>query len=400
MYIIFNDNIQYLLFMQSLLIAFDITALAEPKTGIGQYRWNLLKELRAQSSEFSIIPYGFNFRGFGELQKIKNDSLFSILHSPFSIFKIPRRPLIMSWIFLRAPKLERFVKNFDVAHVSDNCQTPTKKPTVATIHDLSAIMFPDFHSSKNSFVDKYRFKQMAKYASQIICVSENSKNDFLERYKFDKDRIHTVYNGIDHDKFFPIKDFQKIQKIKEKYNLFHPFILFLGTIEPRKNILRLIKAYFELKNQQKIIQKLVICGKKGWFYEEIFAFVKENKLEEDVIFLGYIDENDKNAFINASDFVVYPSLYEGFGFPVIEAMAAGKAIITANNSSLPEVGGKAAIYVNAEDANDMADKMYMLCKNLELKQELEKAGLIQAKQFSWQRCARETIAVYKKALQN
>ncbi len=401
-------------------IAFDISALAEPMTGIGQYRFNLLRELLVMSHEsrvtsletsdqrlvtLNIIPYGFNFRSFEELIKIKEIKWAS---SPldkgdlgdfvFKIFKLPRKPLIVSWIFFRRPLLDFFVKDADLFHVSDNVQSPTRKPTVATIHDLSAILYPQFHSRRNVFVDKFRFKQIVKYASQVICVSENSKNDFLNRYKFDKDRIHVIYNGIDHNKFFPIRDFEKIQKVKEKYNLFNPFILFLGTIEPRKNVLRLIKAYFELKNQQKIIQKLVICGKKGWFYDEIFEFVKKNKLENDVIFLGYLDENDKNALINASEFVIYPSLYEGFGIPVIEAMACAKAVITSNISSLPEVGGNAALYCDPNSTDDISDKMLKLIADVNLRKELEKKSLVQASKFSWKQCAKETMRVYKIAI--
>src|SRR3989339_2209300 len=195
-------------------IGFDISALAEEKTGIGQYRWNLLRELRTQSSEFSILPYGFSFRGYKNLKLIEKEfqSQFHIPYSIFYIHKFPRRPLIMSWIFCRQPSLDFFIKNADLFHVSDNVQSPTKKPTVATIHDLSAVLFPQFHSSKNVFVDKWRFKQIAKYASQVICVSENSKNDFLNKYKLDSDRVHVVYNGVDHSKFFPIQDLFKIQQ--------------------------------------------------------------------------------------------------------------------------------------------------------------------------------------------
>ena len=379
-------------------IGFDISALAEEKTGIGQYRWNLLRELRTQSSEFSILPYGFSFRGYNQLKRVAQDSCFRRNDKKgieFKIFQIPRRPLIMSWIFCRQPSLDFFIKNADLFHVSDNVQPPTKNPTVSTIHDLSAVLFPQFHSSKNVFVDKWRFKQIAKYASQVICVSENSKNDFLNKYKLDSDRVHVVYNGVDHSKFFPIQDLFKIQQFKTKYQLFDPFILFLGTIEPRKNVLRLVKAYFELKNQQKIIYKLVICGKKGWGYEEIFKFIKEKKLEKDVIFLGYIDESEKNLLINSSEFVVYPSLYEGFGLPVVEALACGKAVITSNNSSLHEVGGEACLYVDAENANDISDKIFELIKNQNLRKDLEKKSIMESNKFSWEKCAKETFEVYK-----
>ncbi|OGJ52119.1 hypothetical protein A2335_01330 [Candidatus Peregrinibacteria bacterium RIFOXYB2_FULL_32_7] len=390
-------------------IAFDITALAEPKTGIGQYRFNLLKEFinhppsfhRRRTGKLRIVnheftAYGFNFRSYKNLKAV--EKLFkNTKNLNFSLYKIPRRPLIMSWILWRWPSLDFFVKNVDVFHVSDNMQSPTRKPTVATIHDLSAVMFPQYHSKKNAFVDKCRFQQISKYADQIICVSENTKNDFLNKYKFDPDRIHVIYNGVDHEKLFPIKDFEKIQKFKEKYHLFHPFILFLGTIEPRKNVFQLVKAFYELKKQEKIVQKLVICGKKGWFYDEIFKFIKEKKIEQDIIFLGYVDENDKNALINASDFIVYPSFYEGFGLPVVEAMSCGKSVITSKVSSLPEVAGDAALYLDPFSINDIADKIFTLTKDLDLRKKLEEKSLLQSKKFSWQKCAEETMKVYEKA---
>jgi glycosyltransferase involved in cell wall biosynthesis len=184
-----------------------------------------------------------------------------------------------------------------------------------------------------------------------------------------------------------------LNSIKQKYHLPDRFILFVGTLEPRKNIIRLLEAYARIKD--KLPHKLVIAGTKGWLYQPIFEAVKRLSLRNNVIFLGYVDDGNLPALYNLADLFVYPSIYEGFGLPVLEAMACGIPVITSNVSSLPEVAGDAAVLVDPYNVKELAGAMKHVLTNASLRKQVINKGFQQAKNFSWKKCARETLKVYE-----
>lgn len=221
----------------------------------------------------------------------------------------------------------------------------------------------------------------ARRTNKIIAVSESTKNDLINLYQIKPEKIKVIYSGIG-------KQFQPA-KVKNQYGLPEKFILYFGTIEPRKNLIGLIKAFQMIKKKNPDL-KLVLAGSKGWLYEDIFKTAKGDK---DIIFTGFIKEEDKPALYNLASVFVYPSFFEGFGFPPLEAMACGTPTIVSNNSSLPEVVGEAALMVDSYNLDELAWLMNEVLNDLKLREELKQRGLAQAKRFSWERTARETMKV-------
>jgi len=262
-------------------------------------------------------------------------------------------------------------------------------PSVISILDVSYLYFPGLFKKK----DLYQLKLWGKYsinkADKILTISNSSKNDIIKAYGISEAKVSVVYPGIKqvlNVKFMDKKELAKKFGIKENY------ILFVGTLQPRKNIARLIEAFSKLKNNDL---QLVIIGKKGWQYEEILQAPEKFGVKEKVKFLeGIIDEDLPSFYKNAIYFVL-PSLYEGFGLPVLESMQYGCPVITSNISSMPEAGGDAALYVDPYSVDDMAEKLDNLIKDNKLREELVKKGYEQVKKFSWEKTAKETLSVLK-----
>jgi glycosyltransferase involved in cell wall biosynthesis len=208
-----------------------------------------------------------------------------------------------------------------------------------------------------------------------------------------------VQGAVDHDRFQPIADQSRLQAVRQRYNLGdRPFILGLSTLQPRKNFARLIEAFHQARQEASLPHRLVIGGGKGWLFDEIFARVQALGLADHVLFPGYVADADLPALYNAAEFFAFPSLYEGFGLPVIEALACGTPVLTADNSCLPEAGGPGAIYVQATNVESIAAGIVTLAQDATLRQQLRSAGLAHAAQFTWQHSAEQLLATYQKVL--
>lgn len=231
-------------------------------------------------------------------------------------------------------------------------------------------------------------------ADKIIAVSESTAHDLTDIYGVDFSKISVIYSGLSQDFRSTIPQ-KKLQRVKGKYALPDRFVLSLSTIEPRKNVYGIIKAYelFRGEYTKSSEFKLVIAGKPGWLYRDIFQAIKESKYKGDIRYIGFIDDSDKPAFYKLSSLFVYPSIYEGFGFPVLEAMAAGTPVVTSACSSLPEVVEDAALLVDPLKISDIAWLMKEVLCDQKLSDFLTKKGLLQAQKFSWQKCAEETLEI-------
>ncbi len=204
---------------------------------------------------------------------------------------------------------------------------------------------------------------------------------------------------MDHAQFRPITHVETLAAVRKRYQIgVAPFILGLSSLQPRKNFIRLIEAFALARQEGALPHQLVIGGGKGWLYDAIFAKVQALGLADSVIFPGFIDDSDLPALYSAADFFAYPSLYEGFGLPVLEAQACGTPVLTAANSSLPEAGGLAALYVQAEDVASIADGLLKLAQDTVLRQQLRSAGFAHATQFTWQRSGEQLLGAYEKVL--
>lgn len=275
------------------------------------------------------------------------------------------------------------------------CYRPCKCIVIA--HDIAPLISKDYHT----FWQRFRFALVGRFAlrqaDEIIAVSQSTKNDLVKYLKIDPERITVVYAGFDSDLFRVQIDSNEISELKKKYGIDQEYILFAGTLEPRKNLTRLLDAFALLQKRGWQRHKLVVTGKKGWLYGSIFRKIRELELEREVIFTGYVPRQDLAGLMAGADVFVYPSLYEGFGIPPLEAMACGTPVIVSNTSSFPEVVGDAGIMVNPYDPDQIADAIYRVTSDDEIRKTMRKKGLEQTKKFSWEKGAKECVSLFERA---
>ena len=268
------------------------------------------------------------------------------------------------------------------------------KKLVLTIHDLTPLLFPEYFSKIARLYMKWMI-WLAKFkANKIIAVSENTKQDLINKFGIDKGKIAVVYNGVDVS-YEIINNQTRLSQVKEKYETGQEYILYVGNVKPHKNISRLLKA-FSMVNRNS---KLIIVGKRNKVYDEVHKIIKEYQLKDKVVFTEFVPDEDLLLLYNAATVFVYPSLYEGFGLPPLEAMACGTPVITSNVSSLPEVVGDAAITIDPYDIDELVNEINNVISNPKLQQKLSRKGLNRAKKFTWRKAAEETLKVYEEVLQ-
>ncbi len=271
-------------------------------------------------------------------------------------------------------------------------------PTVVSIMDLAFLQFPELFNKS----DMYQLRNWTKYsvekASKVLTISNSSRNDIIKTYKVPEQKVKTIYPGIKQSVSLEPHVYA-MNELKAKYNISDNFVLFVGTLQPRKNISRLIEAFALLLESKKLHAEyqddlqLVIIGKKGWLYEEILNAPQKYGVQDKVRFLEGINDDELKIFYKNALCYVLPSLYEGFGLPVVEAMKQGCPVITSNISSMPEAGGDAAIYIDPKDSQDIAQKLTKVINDKELRKTLVEKGKKQADKFSWEKTAKETLKV-------
>ncbi len=392
------DGIFYLLninycFMR---IGVDIRVLTkEGQTGIEEYASLLLGEMIRQdkADEFALF--------FNSFSKKRAD--FDWMHKSnvfLKEFKLPNQFLNYSFLF-NFPKIDKMIGGADIffsphflpSGLSRDCKR------VITFHDLSFIWHPEFFSLRKRYWHFLaNIKKQAKNADKIIAISNSTKRDLIDFFGVKEEKIKVIYSGISSE-FRPIdKNDPELKAIKEKYNLPENFILYLGTVEPRKNIASIIEA-FELIRRNKVSPyqdlKLVIAGGLGWLYKDILKMAENSQYEDDILFISSVVSADRVYLYNLSKIFVFPSFFEGFGFPPLEAMACGVPTIASNCSSLPEVVGDGALMIDPYRPEEIAIAAREIFNDEKLKNFLIKKGVEQASEFSWEKCARETLEFIK-----
>ncbi|MBU4082610.1 glycosyltransferase family 4 protein [Patescibacteria group bacterium] len=374
-------------------IGIDIRVLARgARTGVEEYAINLLSELLPLNKG---VNYKLFYNAFRKAEL--NYPWLSLDNVHLKDSRIPNRFFFAVARYLNAPKIDKllggidvyFNPHFFVAPVSRGCRK------VITFHDLSFEHYPEFFSKRKRLWQNFLMnaKREAEKADKIIAVSKSTKADLVNLYGVDERKIEVIYSGVS-ERFREMSNVEKLERIKKKYNLPDKFILYFGTIEPRKNIVGIIKAFELLKKDKSL--KLVIAGTKGWLYKDIFKAAQNSKYSQDIFFTGFVEDADKPFLYNLAELFVYPSFFEGFGFPPLEAMACGLPVIVSCNSSLPEVVGKAALMVDPANIDELAWAMEIALNDQELRKRIIAAGLEQAKKFSWRECAEKTMAVLGK----
>ena len=377
-----------------MLIGIDASrSVAQERTGTENYSLNLIRHLLALRGEhryrlYFNRPPSFPPKACPELRRRvggEEGGAATLRPCDLRVMPFPRlwTHLRLSWeMALRPPDLL-----FVPAHV-----LPIIHPrrSVVTIHDLGYLYHPQAHRLLDRLYLDLSTRYNARAATHLIADSSATKRDLIERHGTDPDKITVVYPGYDDTVFQPVRDEKAIGAVKARHGIAGDYILFVGTLQPRKNLIRLIEAYWKLEVGN---WKLVIAGKKGWLYREIFQQVEKLGLEGKVVFTGYVPEGDLPALLSGARLFVFPSLYEGFGLPVLEALACGIPVVCSNVSSLPEVAGDAAILVDPLDVEGLAAGMERVLGDEELRAELIERGFEQVSRFSWERCTRETLDV-------
>ena len=268
--------------------------------------------------------------------------------------------------------------------------------SVITIHDLAFLIYPHFVTKEGA---RYygQIDRAVRHADQIVAVSESTKLDLINLLGCAESKISVIYEAAD-PLYQPIVRDLACQYVQRQYGLDEDFILFVSTIEPRKNITGLLRAYRRLRDDYRLPHALVLAGAPGWLYEEVFELVEMLHLAEHCRFLGRVDSPGLLNLYNAATCLVHPAFYEGFGLTPLEAMACGTPVIVSKTSSMPEVVGDAALMVDPRNDEEIAVAMWRVLSNSTLRDELSAKGLQRAKAFSWQRAAEQTMAVYRKAV--
>lgn len=298
-----------------------------------------------------------------------------------------QRPVSLPLHLLRHP--------VDVLHVPSIVPPLCPAPTVVTIHDLLFESHPEHYTPLELMRMRAFMRLSAWRAARIITVSHFSKHEIVARYGIPADKVIVTPGGVDLDVFTPVADQEHLRAIRTRYGTSDRFILYVGTIQPRKNLVRLVKAFGMLKAGEEVPHKLVMAGKPGWMYDDVYATVHELGLQEEVIFTGYVPDADLPALYSAAELFVYPSLCEGLGRPVLEAMACGTPALASNTSAFPEVLGDAAVLVDPTKVEEIARGMRELLFHPELRAQFRGLGFERVRQFTWEEMARRILRVYE-----
>lgn len=344
-------------------VGFDITPLRSPKSGVGTYTLNIFEHLQT-FDDVEVLPLS---------HERTNKTLWMQVFLPFASRKF----------------------GFDLCHFTNNVSPVYMPcPTILTIHDTTLWKFPEFHYYKRLISMRPLIPIAARRAAAVITVSTSAKNDIVETLGISAHKVHVIYEAAALN-FCPISPDEARARVNQRYSLPEKFILFVGTLEPRKNLTRLIKAFSTLHHQGLIPHHLILIGSKGWKTEEIFETIEGYQLQSVVHHLGYVPQDDLVDLMNLADAMVFPSFYEGFGLPVVEAMACGTPVITTRNGALAEVADQAAEFVEPLDVDSIAQGMYRVLSDRDYHNHLRTAGFINARRFNWRSTVEQTLEVYK-----
>lgn len=354
------------------------------KGGVGEYTQHIIKSLR-QYSDLDLEFLATGMSGQSEIVGVHNTWL-----------KYPNRLLNLSLRVINRPHLDKLFQNKPDKLWMPNWNITSVSPEadlILTVHDLAIRVLPEVFSQKMRLWHKYiGIDKLLDRANTIIAVSGSTKRDLIDIYNVDNEKIKVIYSGID-PLFRQNFDNKSIQIVRQKYNLPEKYILYLGTIEPRKNIQLLIQAFEKVAIRDKQV-KLVIAGVNGWLYKQIHQAIDKSPFRDRTLRIGFVAVEDKPIVYKLARVFVYPSLYEGFGFPPLEAMASGTPTIVANNSVFPEIVLNSAYKTSPYDVVELSEIMYNLLTDNSLYKYYSKQGLKRSLDFNWHKTAQEMRDVF------
>lgn len=373
--------------------------LAREKTGIGWYSYRMMNAmLRQKQAEFRVDyfenPAGrldpaalAAFRCAG--CEINGCPAFSAQHYKAACAFLPLRH---RWFFGGDGDVQ--VHHFFNYFVPPRLDARTT--VTATVYDAAFRAYPESVPAKTRALMALSLEKTCRRAAALVTVSEFSKNELVKYLGVPPEKITVAYGGVDRSVFRPGYPEEEIRRVTERLGIGRDYFLYLGTLEPRKNLVRLLEAYALLKERRRDPPMLVLAGGKGWMYGDIFRRVRELNLSGDVVFTGYVPEEDKPLLLNGALAFVFVSLYEGFGIPPLEAMACGTPVLLSRCSSLPEVAGEAALYADPLDADSVACGMARLMDDDALRAALSAKGAERAARFSWDASASVLLGLFRR----
>jgi len=364
-------------------IAFDGTALRPERTGVGYYTEHLLHHLAGAAGRDQITVVSN--------QRIDTDRP---LPDSVRVVSSERRVPRLVWLQMHAPALLREV-GADVAHFT-NGMVPVAAavPTVVTIHDVSLRLYPRHHPPRRVLLNTPLMYVAARRADAIISVSASACRDIVRFCAVDPARVHVVHEAAA-PSFQPVRDAAALARVRRRYGVDGRIVLYVGTIEPRKNLPKLIEAFAHCLRAGALAHRLVCVGPYGWKSRGLDALIERHGVRDAITFTGYVPFDDLPALYSLAEMFVYPSMYEGFGLPVVEAMACGVPVITGRTEALAEVGGLAVLQVDRLEPDALGEAMADLAGNRGKRERMSVAGVMRATEFSWDRAARESLAIYR-----
>ena len=366
-------------------IAIDAHSIGAKLGGNESYAKNLIEGLARVDNVNQYTLY------------VTTDEAFNRYHQRWPNFSVrltrPHTPLIRIPLTLSA---ELRKKPVDVLHVQFTAPPFCPCPVVVSVHDLSFEHLPSTFNRRSRTQLRLTVRRSVRKAARVLTLSDHTRNDVVETYSIDPHRVETIPIAAS-PHFGPVSDEKELQRVRHIYGIDSDYILSVGSIQPRKNLIRLIRAYKLLRNNRSMakLPKLVLVGKRAWLYDETLRALEEIGLKENVVLTGYVPESDLSPLYSGALCLVYPSFFEGFGLPPLEAMQCGTPVIIGNKTSLPEVVGDAAIAVDPFDLHAIARAIEDMITNPALRDELRVKGFARAKTFDWEETARRTLNVYE-----
>lgn len=373
-----------------MIIGIDIRVLgSEIKSGIEEYTENLLTHLLPldRSIKFKLFYSSFS-------RDIKKYDWLSLKNVELYKFRIPNRLLFLSSGLANQPKIDKLIGGADIffsphfflTALSSDCKR------ITTFHDLSYVHYPELFLLRQRVWHNFEMNPswQSRFSDKIISVSQSTKNDLVKTYGIDPAKIEVIYSGISQDMKRPPEE--ELHKFKVKHNLPDKFILFLGKLEPRKNISGLVRAFDIVKSKRDFRDlKLVIIGSKGWLYDDIFKEIENSNYRDHIVLKSFISDQERKFYYSLAQVFVYPSLFEGFGFPPLEAMACSTPVIVSNSSSLPEIVGNAGLLVKPNAIDEIADLISLVLTDRKLKDQIALIGYNRSTFFNWNKAAEKTL---------
>ena len=368
-------------------IGLDGYPLSEPRTGVGHYTFELAHALALThpADQFELVSP----KSFASVAAVVSVANLSFINAKSSSLR-------GHWWSVGLPLYARRAR-LDLFH-GTNFELPLwqRRRTVLTIHDLSALIYPELHRPRLARRARVRLPLAAKMASAIITPTEAIKREVCSRFRLKPDKVSAIHEAP--RKFFRPVPLDETTEIRKRLEIKEDFLLFVGTLEPRKNLLTLLKAFDQILRHSSRRPQLVVAGGEGWLMDQTFSFMKESGISQHLRLTGYLDDEELRALYSSCQAFIYPSLYEGFGLPPLEAMACGAPVVASRIPALQETLGDVAVLIEPADVEGLARAIIDILENGDGRLALTSAGLNHAAKFSWEKAANQTYEIYQRVM--